>query len=279
MNTSKQIASELRVLSATDGRLPVTRASLCEDLEGLGVCVGMLLNVHTAMSQIGWVAGGAQAVIDALLEVLGSTGTLMMPAHTGHLSDPGNWQAPPVPASWWPIIRARMTEFDPDRTPTRGMGTVAESFRSYPYVLRSAHPQVSFTARGDLAYEMTREHPLECMFGERSPMGRLYLEQGHVLLIGVDHGNNSVIHLAEDRADFSGKKHHQEGAPILVDGTRRWEKFRPLQVDEEDFAELGEAFGRETDQEVRGSLGWGTARLMPARAIVDFATPWLESHR
>ena len=65
--------------------------------------------------------------------------------------------------------------------------------------------QTSHAALGPLAAQIVAEHPLQSLFGEQTPIGKLYQLDGHVLLLGVDHGNNTVLHLAEERAQFSGK--------------------------------------------------------------------------
>lgn len=272
-------SGESRIMAdASAAPAPVTPASLARDLRSLGVESGMLLNVHSALSRLGWVVGGAQGVIEALLAVLGEEGTLMMPAHSVQLSDPARWRMPPAPESWWDTIRAEMPVYHPAKTPTRNMGAIAETFRSYPGVLRSLHPQVSHAAYGPLAHDIVDEHPLDGFLGSNSPIGKLYALNGHILLLGVDHGNNTVLHVAEDRAEYPDKKRHDEGAPVMVDGERRWQPFRPLQTKDDDFAELGEAFA-DTGKETRGTVGAGLARFMRARDIVDFAVPWLESHR
>jgi aminoglycoside 3-N-acetyltransferase len=272
-------SSEFQVMqAAATAPAPVTPDSLKADLETLGVVPGMLLNVHSALSRLGWVAGGAQSVVEALVAALGAEGTLMMPTHSAHLSDPANWRMPPAPESWWDIIRAEMPAYDPAKTPTRNMGAIVETFRRWPGVHRSSHPLTSHAALGPLAADIVADHALDDFFGERSPIGRLYALDGFVLLLGVDHGNNTVLHLAESRAVFPGKTRHDEGAPVLVDGERRWQAFRPWMTDDDDFAALGEAFA-ETGQEVRGRVGAAVARLMRARDVVDFAVPWLESHR
>jgi aminoglycoside 3-N-acetyltransferase len=275
MNSEEQLLETANIRQ----RQLVSPSRLARELTSLGLESGMTVIVHTAMSRIGWVPGGAQGVIGALLNVLGTSATLVMPAHSGNFSEPSNWMAPAVPKTWWDDIRAEMPAFDPALTPSRNMGAVAESFRMYPGVVRSSHPQVSFTALGPNSDHIVASHPVGCMFGERSPLARLYELDAHVLLLGVDHANNTAIHLGEDRADFPGKTYQAEGSPMLVDGERRWISFDELKANDEDFVELGEAFARETQMERRGPIGWGEGRIMPIRAIVDFAETWLSAHR
>jgi aminoglycoside 3-N-acetyltransferase len=277
-DTAEQ-AGEHRVMqaAAASGDL-VTPASIARDLLSLGVQPGMLLNVHSAMSKLGFVVGGAQTVVDGLLRALGPEGTLMMPSHSAQLSDPANWRNPPAPEKWWAEIRAEMPAYDPRHTPTRTMGAVAELFRTYPGVLRSNHPQVSHAAFGPLAAEIVAEHPLECMFGDASPIGKLYALDGWVLLLGVGHGNNTVLHLAEDRAEFPSKRTQAEGAPLMVDGERRWQPFQPLAVSDDDFPTIGEAFAA-TGKQKTGKVGSADAHLMRARDVVDFATPLIAANR
>ena len=60
---------------------------------------------------------------------LGATGTLVMPTHSTDLTEPSQWENPPVPESWWTVIRETMPAYQPDLTPTRSMGVIAETFR------------------------------------------------------------------------------------------------------------------------------------------------------
>ena len=117
------------------------------------------------------------------------------------------------------------------------------------------------------------------MFGERSPLAVLYELDALVLLLGVDHGNDTAIHLAEYRAEFPGKAYQEEGAPMFVDGRRQWVTFLDLAVRDDDFARLGKAFAKDTGAERRGPVGWGEGRLAPVRAVVDYAQQWLTIHR
>ncbi|MCC6487886.1 MAG: AAC(3) family N-acetyltransferase [Candidatus Hydrogenedentes bacterium] len=270
--------SEESVILVT-GLEPATVDSLAENFAQLGVEPGMTLLVHASLSALGWVCGGPTAVILALERVLGEDGTLVMPAHSGDLSEPSLWQEPPVPEAWWPVIRDSMPAYQPEFTPTRGMGVIAETFRKQPGVRRSVHPQVSFTARGRHAQAVTEGHCLDFGLGEGSPLARLYEHDAWVLLLGVGHDSNTSIHLAEYRAVYPGKRAIQNGAPILRNGVREWTRFEDLALDTQDFVALGSAFEHETGRTCSGRVAQCTTGLMPQRALVDFATAWLEKTR
>lgn len=98
--------NEKKTISNT--KIPVTVETLKKDFLNIGLRDGMTVLLHSSLSSIGWVSGGATAVILALEDILGPSGTLVMPAHSGDLSDPGVWENPPVPKSWWKIIKETM---------------------------------------------------------------------------------------------------------------------------------------------------------------------------
>ena len=271
--------SEDEVVQKTE--VPATIDSLQADFRALGIRSGMVLLVHSSLSAMGWVCGGAVAVIVALQEVLGKTGTLVMPTHSTDLTEPSQWENPPVPESWWPVIRATMPAYQPDLTPTRSMGIIAETFRKQKGVLRSAHPHHSFWAYGHQASHITDNHSLEFGLGEGSPLARIYDLGGFVLLLGVGHNSNTSMHLAEYRATFPTKRIVQEGAPISAAGSRRWTTFENIDLDSSDFEQIGEDFLRsDVEREVhRAKVGLAKCQLIPQRAMVDFTVDWLEESR
>lgn len=261
------------------GGPPVSPASLATDLRALGVRPGATMIVHSSLSSMGWVIGEAPAVIAALDTALGTEGTLVMPTHSGGLSDPAGWVAPPVPVEWHGRIRAEMPAYDPAITPTRIMGAIAESFRTHPGVRRSAHPRQSFAARGPRAGFITDDHSLDCAMGERSPLARLYDLDADVLLLGVGHERNTSLHLAEYRARWPSRRHATFASPVTIDGARHWLEVDDLDFDDSDFARLGDNLERDAGAVRVGRVGAATARLMRQRALVDYAVEWMSRFR
>jgi aminoglycoside 3-N-acetyltransferase len=254
---------------------PVTVAGLAGDLRALGVREGSVLLVHSSVSALGWVCGGAQAVALALLEALGPDGTLVVPTHTNGNSDPAEWGNPPVPEAWWPVIRAEMPAFDPAVTPSL-LGAVTDVVRTWPGARRSAHPHYSCAAVGPAAEEITAGHELTSGLGERSPLARVHDRDGDVLLLGVGHRSNTSMHLAEHRV--AHPRHARNGAAVATAAGREWVTWDDVLPDEGDFEAIGEAFDA-TGAVRAGRTGVAGSRLMRQRALVAFAVRWMDAHR
>jgi len=255
-------------------KIPVTRSSLAKELSALGIRAGDTLMVHSSLRRIGWVAGGPVAVVQALMDVLGPSGTLVMPTHSTDYSDPSHWQSPPVPSNWWQTIRDHMPAYHPDFTPTREMGAVAECFRTFPEVRRSSHPTCSFAAWGRKAAFVTEKHGLDFPLGEGSPLARVYELDGGVLLIGVEHDRNTSFHLSEARA--GSRKVLNQGAPIYVEGFRDWKPYKDYESDVELFLAMGADFAL-SGRQIEARLGNAPTSYMRQVTLVDFGVEWLKT--
>lgn len=258
---------------------PVTQATLVDDFVRIGVSSGMTLLVHSPLSSMGWVCGGAVTLIHALDAVLGKDGTLVMPAYSTHLSNPADWKNPPVDESWWQTIRDTMPPFDPVGTPSRHLGIIPECFRTQPGVLRSQHPQLSFAAWGKHAGLIVNDHALSYALGEQSPLARLYDLGASVLMIGVGHNANTSLHLAEYRARYASKPTINCQGPVTENGKRKWLSFEDIDIDSDDFPEIGKAYEQSGAVCSRGKVGYAESILVPQQPIVDFAAEWIEKHR
>ena len=266
--------SEEKIISNT--REPNTINTIYQGLMSLGINSNDILLVHSSLSSLGWVCGGEQAVVSALINAVGRGGTLVMPAHSGNLSDPAQWENPPVPIEWIQTIYDNMPAYEPEITPTGGMGRIAELFRTFPNTIRSNHPQVSFCANGKYATNITEKHPLTPQLGMDSPLGKLYNLKAKVLLLGVDYDRCTSFHLAESLIEEMPIK--KMGAAILENGKRCWKWFEDYEYDSEDFELIGREF-EENYKVQRGKVGNAECKLFEIKDGVDFAREWLIKHR
>ncbi|MFF2484606.1 aminoglycoside N(3)-acetyltransferase [Paenibacillus sp. NPDC058071] len=256
--------------------VPITVSSMMRDMRYLGMQEDDNVLVHSSLSSLGWVCGGAQAVIQALLNSIGVGGTVIMPAQSGDWSDPREWENPPVPSEWINTIYDEMPAFDALITPTRGMGRIAELFRLFPGTFRSQHPQVSFCSNGKYAEHVTCDHPLTPQFGVDSPLGKLYDIGAKVLLLGVGFDSCTSFHLAE--AKLTNMPTKRMGTAMMKDGERVWEWFTDFAYDSSDFTMIGERFEAESNLQ-RGKIGNADCVLFDLKEAVDFASKYLEKHR
>lgn len=157
----------------------MTETQLAEKLERIGLAEGDSVIVHSSFRRLGPVDGGPEAVIRAMLRVLGASGNLMLPTFNYLVADG--------------------EVFDPAQTP--GLtGVLTEVGRKFPGAIRSLNPTHSVAVIGPDAEELTRDHLSFRAAGIDGPTDRLAKRGGKVLLMGVGHISNSMIHIGEEYA-------------------------------------------------------------------------------
>jgi aminoglycoside 3-N-acetyltransferase len=269
----------MKELASTAREVLVPRARLADGLRALGVGRGDVVLVHVSLSGFGMVPGGEQTVLQALREVVGDEGTLVMPAQSWQLCDPDFLDDPAQGAEARSQIRATLPAYDVHLTPTRSMGAVAELFRTQPGTLRSPHPHRSFAAAGPLAARIVGEHPLDDPFGANSPLARLLELDGTVLLLGVGFDKCTALHYAELRSGGGSGALVRNGARLDVDGRVEWRDWLEPRVRSDDFAQLGRALERGSTLVRRATVGAATCRAVRLSDLAAFAESWFLEHR
>ena len=156
-----------------------TKQSLKQDLAAMGLTGAETILIHSSMKSIGEVEGGADTVLDALMEHF-AQGLLLLPTHTWRFMDGGN------------------TVFDVRNSPCC-VGILPELFRQRPGVIRSLHPTHSMAAYGkDAAAYLAGELETSTPCAPGGCYDRLRTVHGKILLLGVTHARNTFIHSVEE---------------------------------------------------------------------------------
>ncbi len=159
------------------------QARIVADLQALSVRAGDVLLVHSSLRSLGHVEGGATTVIAALLEAMGPSGTLLMPCLS------------------YTTVHAQQPVFELENTPCC-VGTIPETFRCWPGVLRSIHPTHSVCGLGPQAHALLAHHHEDTTpCGPRSPYRLLREAGGRVLMLGCSTRCNTSMHGVEELLD------------------------------------------------------------------------------
>ncbi len=160
-------------------KIKLSHRDLVTAMQDVGLGQVDRLLMHSSLHSLGRVDGGAETLIDALLEVLGEEGTLMAPTFNYNLEE---------------------EVFDPTTVRSQ-TGLITEILRKRPEAIRSLHPNYSVAAIGRDAEELTREHWKAEATGVGSPIDRIARAGGSILLLGVKHDTDSSMHVGEAYAE------------------------------------------------------------------------------
>ena len=161
----------------------LTKETCIEQIRGLGIKRGDILLVHSSLRALGPLDGGAEMVLESLLNVLGPDGTLMMPGFQSGSEY---------------LLAAAGVCFDVRTTPS-GCGYLTELFRHYPGALRSLSPTHSMTVFGAKAEDLILGHE-KCSVtaGWGSPFEKLIRNNGRILMLGASRNSNTTMHFLEN---------------------------------------------------------------------------------
>lgn len=154
------------------------KKSIINDLTDLGVKQGDVILVHSSYKAIGDTSLSPDGIIECLLECIGDTGTLLMPA-LSHKQQPENLH-------------------DNSLTPSN-VGVIPESFRANFQTIRSLHPTHSVCGIGKLAIELLEEHSVDrTPCGGHSPFHKLLFIDAKILMLGCGLLTNTTMHAIEE---------------------------------------------------------------------------------
>jgi aminoglycoside N3'-acetyltransferase len=168
------IHAELGYVELINPATIVTREKLVYDLRSLGLQPGMNVMVHSSLSRLGHVLGGADAVVDALLTAVGREGTLLMPSFNHRM--------------------ARI--YNPATTPTTN-GAIADAMWRRPEAIRSIHGTHAVAAIGPKAGEWCKNHHQVGVWDQESPIGKIVHSEGYILCLGLTQNRITANHVAE----------------------------------------------------------------------------------
>lgn len=231
--------------------MALTRDELRGGFRGLGLDSGDGVLVHSSLSSLGRVDGGAETVVDALRDAVGDDGTVMMPTFT-------RYDRP----------------YDPDTSPST-VGAITEAFRKRPAAVRSTHPTKSVAAIGPNATSLVDDHDLRNSIGPGSPIHRLIDERcGAILLLGVDHTSNSTLHVAERLADLPYRDQLAETTIRRRDGSTETVEVNRVHCSR-GFGVVG-SVARRLGIRREGRVGDATARLLDGGTLLSLVVELLD---
>jgi aminoglycoside N3'-acetyltransferase len=207
--------------------------------------------VHGSPAVFGLTDNAASLVCEALIESVGSRGTVLVPTFTHHDTLLGD-AASPVP------FYANLPVSDEN-------GVFGEAFRRLPGVVRSNHPSHSFAAHGQKAALVLSTQRDNNPLG---PIKKLNVMRGQALLLGVTLRFCTALHIAEEAAApaFLARK-----TAMRINAAGHRERVVLEQV-----PGCSVAFDRLEDrldpnQVVSTPLPAGTGRRIPIRYVVRLA--------
>ena len=235
------------------------KQDLMRDMAQMGIDPKGTLLVHSSMKSIGPVEGGADTVLDAMMEYM-KDGLLIFPTHTWSGINLNN-----------PVYHAATEE--------ACVGLLPNMFRKREGVIRSLHPTHSVAAYGREAAEyVAGEEKTNSPCPRNGCWGRLYDRKAQILMLGVDLSRYTFLHSVEEWADVPGRLTKEEHSlfSVDVDGTEyAVPQHRHAGANSGWFPKMEEEYLARGAMKL-GRFGDAVCRLCDAVKTADVALEWLE---
>lgn len=266
------------ILPRTPHGHPYPPGDLAADLAALGLRRDRDVIVHCSMRRLGWIDGGAEAVLTAVQDAAGPRATIVVPTFTTIKSPTSRVYrravADAVAKGMTPEEAARYVLAEGEPTPETGR--LARALADRPGAVRSGHPLTSFAAIGPHADRYMSGHEVAVHLGASSPIAKLYDADASILLLGVGYEACTALHLAEYRlARTPPARRYTYLSGGREDGGG---EFTGIPLDDGDFPRLGDELDRQPFVRT-GRVAAGTGRTMTMKDTVDFAVRWMTLHR
>ena len=248
----------------------ITKSQLTETFKELNIAKEDLLIIYGDLSQSNHVIGGSQSVIEALYEELEGHATIVMPAHSTGQTCPTFFNEALSPEQLT-YLKDQIPAFNKELT-TISSGELAKTFAINNQVSRSEHPITSFLALGRKSEWVLSNHSLDSMFGEKSPLQKLYAQGAKILCLDTDYQSITALHYMEAVANCRQLRTHE--AIINEKGERAHVEFEDLDYNSKDFNEIGRHF-EESKNVLISTAGTAICRLIDFREIIDFGAEYL----
>jgi aminoglycoside 3-N-acetyltransferase len=199
----------------------INKELLLRQCREIGINAGDAIMVHAGLRSVGEILGGPDVLISALIETIGSDGTLMVyvGCQTPYDDVGRNIYSEEDEA----FILEHCPPFKPESSrASRDFGAFAELFRTTPGVICSTNAGSRMAAIGAKAEFLTANHPVNYGLGKDSPLERLYEIGGKVVLIGSDTDAVTILHYAEAIAPIKDKQKFNLKVPIEKNGKTIW---------------------------------------------------------
>jgi len=249
----------------------ITLDSLIEHFKALKIESGDVIEVHVSLETLGFICGGAETILSALLKVIGHEGTLVTNAHNMLNQDPALLDEL-IPLAEYPLYRKMMVANHGKQTIPNPIDAFAYALQLKDLTLVSAHPTYAVMAYGKQAKWIIQNHALGESFSDDSPYGRCLQLKAKVLLMGTDYSTVSSLHLAEYQSQI--RPLEIKGAAILKEGQRKWLEVMDYAYMSDYFNEVG--YLLEAKQQVSIlSLGKSQSKLFKLEQAVEVAKTYL----